>query len=59
MLLSHPDFKPLTNRDYLGFGLWSLGFLIETIADFQKSVFRNNPENKVLIFHFLSFSDFA
>lgn len=46
MLLSRPDFMPLTNRDYLGFGLWTLGFAIEVIADFQKSIFCNMPENK-------------
>lgn len=47
MLLSRPDFMPLTNRDYLGFGLWTVGFTLEVVADFQKSVFCNMPENKV------------
>ncbi|CAL1294431.1 unnamed protein product [Larinioides sclopetarius] len=46
LLLSRPDFAPLTNRDYLGFSLWILGFTIEVVADFQKSVFTNMPENK-------------
>lgn len=46
MLLSRPDFMPLTNRDYLGFALWTLGFTIEVVADFQKSVFCNITENK-------------
>ncbi|GIX71838.1 hypothetical protein CDAR_5411 [Caerostris darwini] len=46
LLLSRPDFTPLSNRDYFGFGLWILGFTIEVVADFQKSVFTNLPENK-------------
>eukprot|EP00794_Sanderia_malayensis_P010805 gene10806-11959_t len=38
--------RPLQLRDYVGWSLWMVGFLFETIADQQKSVFRNNPENK-------------
>ena len=34
-------------RDYLGWGLWVAGFLIEVVADMQKSIFRANPENDV------------
>ena len=30
----------------LGFLIWFVGFLIETIADQQKFVFKNNPKNK-------------
>ena len=30
---------------YIGCGLWALGFIVETIADIQKRVFRNNPLN--------------
>ncbi|XP_033762483.1 uncharacterized protein LOC117344000 isoform X1 [Pecten maximus] len=37
--------KPLTRRDYVGYGLWATGFLLETIADYQKSRFRSNPDN--------------
>lgn len=37
--------KPLTTRDYAGWGLWVAGFLLESIADYQKSTFRNNPDN--------------
>lgn len=37
--------KELNYRDYLGFGLWACGFLIEAIADQQKSRFRDNPSN--------------
>ncbi|KAG8191648.1 hypothetical protein JTE90_016441 [Oedothorax gibbosus] len=46
LLLSRPDFVPISNRDYFGFTLWMLGFGIEVVADFQKSVFTNLPENK-------------
>ncbi|GFY60253.1 hypothetical protein TNIN_500111 [Trichonephila inaurata madagascariensis] len=46
LLLSRPDFVPLSNRDYFGFSLWILGFGIEVTADFQKSVFTNMAENK-------------
>ncbi len=37
---------PLGPQDYIGWGLWGLGFVIETVADFQKSMFRSNRENK-------------
>ncbi|XP_052806159.1 uncharacterized protein LOC128235385 [Mya arenaria] len=37
--------KPLTYRDYAGWGLWTLGFLFESIADYQKSAFKANPDN--------------
>jgi len=37
--------KPLGYRDYIGWGIWSLGFLIEMIADSQKSKFRADPDN--------------
>jgi hypothetical protein len=39
--------KPLCTRDYVGWGLWALGFLFETIADHQKSAFKGNPDNAV------------
>merc|ERR1711998_324570 len=38
--------KPLCINDYVGFGIWALGFLIEVVADGQKTAFNNNPENK-------------
>ena len=38
---------PLGNRDYLGYGLWAVGFLFEVVADMQKSIFRANPANDV------------
>ncbi|CAH1788721.1 unnamed protein product [Owenia fusiformis] len=37
--------KPISTRDYVGWGLWTVGFLFEVIADYQKSSFRNNPDN--------------
>lgn len=36
----------LGNRDYIGWGMWLMGFLIETLADYQKTAFRNNPANQ-------------
>ncbi|XP_074659189.1 uncharacterized protein LOC141911959 [Tubulanus polymorphus] len=38
--------RPLGWRDYAGWSIWAVGFLTEVLADYQKSVFRNNPENK-------------
>ncbi|XP_023349817.1 uncharacterized protein LOC111718450 [Eurytemora carolleeae] len=37
---------PIGTRDYIGWGLWTLGFILEVVADAQKSMFKNNPENK-------------
>ncbi|KAK7109803.1 uncharacterized protein [Littorina saxatilis] len=37
--------RPLTTRDYVGWGMWSLGFIFEVVADYQKSRFKANPEN--------------
>ncbi|XP_060066312.1 uncharacterized protein LOC132546606 [Ylistrum balloti] len=45
ILNSKKEDKPLTRRDYIGYGLWAAGFLLETIADHQKSQFRSNPDN--------------
>ncbi|KAK7493212.1 hypothetical protein BaRGS_00015549 [Batillaria attramentaria] len=45
MLNSKKDDKPLTTRDYIGWGLWGLGFFFEVVADYQKSQFKANPEN--------------
>ena len=38
--------KQLGYRDYAGWGLWLAGMLIESIADFQKYTFRQNPANQ-------------
>jgi len=34
----------LGNRDYLGLAIWIIGFLFEVVADYQKFVFKLNPE---------------
>jgi steroid 5-alpha reductase family enzyme len=48
--------KRLTKRDYIGWGLWAVGFILETVADYQKSSFRSNPDNAViLIFKIISY----
>ena len=39
--------RPLGNLDVIGWTLWALGMGFEVIADFQKSAFRRNPNNKV------------
>lgn len=38
--------RELNSRDYLGFATFATGFLIEAIADYQKTRFRSNPLNK-------------
>jgi len=35
----------ISTRDYVGWGMWTAGFLIEVISDYQKSQFRANPDN--------------
>ena len=37
--------KELGTSDYIGWALWLAGFLLEVIADTQKSTFRSNPDN--------------
>lgn len=36
----------LTIFDYFGLGLWCFGFVMESIADYQKHVFKSAPANK-------------
>ena len=36
----------LCMRDYIGWGVWLAGMLVECIADYQKYTFRGNPANK-------------
>ena len=31
----------------MGYGLWLTGFLLEVIADMQKSIFKADPANEV------------
>ncbi|XP_077154172.1 uncharacterized protein LOC143817014 [Ranitomeya variabilis] len=37
--------KPLGLKDYLGWTLWSLGFLIQAVSDQQKWNFKADPDN--------------
>jgi len=37
---------PIGTRDYLGWGIWVSGFVIEVVADMHKSIFKSNPDNK-------------
>jgi len=46
MLNSSERDRPLGNLDVIGWGLWAIGMGFEVIADFQKSAFRRNPNNK-------------
>lgn len=39
--------EPLGLRDYLGWGIWGLGFATEAIADQQKWLFKGDPDNAV------------
>eukprot|EP00090_Calanus_glacialis_P025718 TRINITY_DN4033_c0_g1_i1.p1 TRINITY_DN4033_c0_g1~~TRINITY_DN4033_c0_g1_i1.p1 ORF type:complete len:264 (+),score=68.22 TRINITY_DN4033_c0_g1_i1:34-825(+) len=36
---------PIGRRDYIGWTIWGVGFLIEVVADLQKSIFKANPVN--------------
>ncbi|XP_055899351.1 uncharacterized protein LOC106072622 [Biomphalaria glabrata] len=37
--------KPIQTLDKIGWGIWGLGFILEALADYQKSQFRSIPEN--------------
>jgi len=37
--------------DYVGIPLWVVGFLLEVVADYQKSAFRKDPENRDKFIH--------
>ena len=41
-------------RDYIGYGLWLTGFLLEVIADMQKSIFKADPANEVKLKGYLN-----
>ena len=47
--------QEISTQDYAGWGIWVLGFIFEAVADYQKSVFRANPENAVSSFAFNEF----
>ncbi|MBN1331381.1 DUF1295 domain-containing protein [Candidatus Dojkabacteria bacterium] len=48
IFLSSQSVEELKILNVLGFGIWLLGLLIETIADWQKYQFKNKPKNKDL-----------
>lgn len=37
---------PVGIRDYVGWGMWTVGMLFEVVADAQKSAFRASPDNE-------------
>jgi len=37
---------PLIAADWVGFGIFAFGLIIETVSDQQKYMFRSNPDNK-------------
>ena len=39
--------KPIGMRDYIGWGLFVVGFILEATADYQKAAFRQDPNNVV------------
>lgn len=43
--------RPVSTRDYVGWGLWALGFFFEVLADYQKSAFKSNPDNAGKFIH--------
>lgn len=45
ILNSETQDRPLSLKDYAGWLLWISGFLLEVVADWQKTRFRNNPNN--------------
>lgn len=45
MLNSEKRDQPLGVRDYVGWGIWGLGFATEAIADQQKWLFKQNADN--------------
>lgn len=47
-LLNKTESKLLSPVMVLGIFIWSFGLLIETVSDFQKFSFKNNPNNKNL-----------
>lgn len=46
IMLLEPKQPQLGPRDYVGWTVWLVGFVTEALADYQKSKFRSNPENK-------------
>lgn len=48
MLNNDKQDRRLGFQDYLGWGVWAFGMFFEVVADYQKSVFRADPANKVI-----------
>ena len=46
MILSEKKQPSIGTQDYLGWSMWLVGFVMETLADYQKTQFRLNPANK-------------
>lgn len=47
ILNSEKRYVPLGTKDYIGWGIWGLGFSLEAIADQQKWHFKSDPDNAV------------
>ena len=39
--------KVLTTRDYIGIAVWIFGFVFEVVADYQKLMFKKDPNSAV------------
>ena len=48
---------PVGVRDYVGWTMWGLGFLVEVVADMQKSIFKADPRNEVGNFMYTKHTD--
>jgi len=46
MMIMEKSQGKVTIQEYLGWTMWTVGFLIEVIADYQKDQFRRDPANK-------------
>ena len=46
IMATHPTHATIVWTDIVGGACWGIGFIIEVIADSQKSAFRKNPQNK-------------
>lgn len=46
MLNNEKSDRPLGKQDYIGWAMWATGMFFEVLADYQKSTFRNDPNNQ-------------
>jgi len=46
VILSEKKQPSVSAQDYLGWTMWTVGFITEALADYQKSQFRSNPANQ-------------